>query len=249
MMRLALVAIAMQVAVSLSPGDRAEVTCAGQFGAITSAAGVVSVPCEAVPPPPPPGTVVLGDAMPLPANGAGVVIHQSSGLYVAGPGSAPRLTTDGAFQVDDRAGSVFSGLGCELDSIEVFVGGDYRGGTDGYALVRVYGAGTTQTTIRANTPTAGWAAVSDALSLTSADPVQWRRLAFTGAQRIPTTASMWFAVDWIPSANDPLNMLVVTFNLYDGARPFLNDGYTLRATNGQGVPIASPAFRIFEVCD
>lgn len=249
-MKMAVIAaLLVQIAVGLLPGERAEVTCAGQFGAVTSAAGVLGVPCEAIQPPPPPGTIVLGDAMPLPANGGGVIIHQSSGFYVAGPGSAPRLTAGGAFQVDDRPGGVFAGLGCTLDGIDIYAGGDYRGGTQGQALVRVYAAGTPQVTSGALTPTPGWVAVSEPIAVSSADTVTWRRFAFAGANRVITTPGMWFAVDWQPTTNDFYNLLVVTFNLYDGLRPFRNDGVTLRATSGQGVPIASPAFRMWEACD
>lgn len=247
-MRLLLVALSLQIAVSLAPGERADVTCAGQFGAVTSSGGVVSVPCEAVPPPPPPGSVVLGDHAELPGNGGGVIIHQSSGFYVAGPGSAPRLTAEGAYQVDDRAGGRFVGLGCTLHAVEVYVGGDYRGGTQGQARIRVYAGDTPQVTSGAQTPTPGWIAVSEPLSLTSADAVQWRAFAFTGSQRVPTTADQWFAVDWQPATNTFENLLVVLFGFYDGAHPFLNDGFTLRATNGQGVPLASPAFRVYEAC-
>lgn len=243
LIRLLLIA---QVAVALVPGERAEVTCAGQIGAITSSGGVVSVPCDAVPPPPPPGTVVLGDHMELPGNGGGATIHQSSGVYVAGPGSAPRLTADGAYQVDDRAGGRFEGRGCTLDSLDLYVGGDYRGQTQGQALVRIYAAETAQVTSGLLTPTPGWIAVSEAIALTSADAAP-QRFVFTGANRVVTTPGMWFAVDWQPTTNEFYNMLVVKFNWYDGAHPWINDGVSLRVSSG-GVPQASPAFRVWEAC-
>jgi hypothetical protein len=245
--RLSALTIALQlILLGLQPGEQVDVSCTGQLGPVTTANGVVSVPCEAAPPPPPPGSVVPGDG--IASSPSPIIIHQSSGFYVAGPGSAPRYTAGGAFQVDDRAGAVFTGLQCVLDSLEVVVGGDYRGGTNGQALIRVYLASAVQVTNGWDTPTPGWVALSVPQALTSADPVTLRRFAFIGSDRVPTAPGMWFAIDWLPTTNDTLNMLVVNFNPYDGQRSFLNDGRTLRTTTNQGVPLATPAFRIYEAC-
>lgn len=240
--------VVLQLAVTLQPGESIDVSCAGQIGTIAATSTLVTVPCVAPPPPPPPGTVVQSDAIDLPANGNGVIIHQSAGLTIGGPAGSPRLTADGVFQVDDRAGGPFQGAECVLDHLDVYVGGDYRGSTNGLALIRVYPSTVAQVTNGTQTPSPGWVAISDAQELTSIDAVQWRSFTFSGAQRVVTMPSMWFAVDWHPVTNDYYNTLVVRFNLYDGVRPFINDGFTLRTTTGQGVPLATPAFRVFEAC-
>ena len=104
-------ALAAQVLVTVQPGEQVDVTCAGVVGTVAVTAGRATVPCEAAPDPEPVGTVVPGDAIEI---RSGVLVHESSGFFLSGPGSAARRTAEGAYQVDDRPGGWFFGLGCVL---------------------------------------------------------------------------------------------------------------------------------------
>lgn len=197
--------LAMQLSMSLTPGQSVTVTCSGQWANVQTTT-TLRGDCVAVPPPAT-GTASLCDAN---LNENALIVHPE-------PLGSGR-TWEGFLQIDDRVTQSYRACGRALDHVDLWLNHDSM--TNGVLVVRVYAhAGTYGVSSKpagavaaASTPTPGWLAESDPLVLNMQNmPAGILRYSvrFSGLSRIRRTAgtALVFSVDWRPSSTDQHNTI------------------------------------------
>lgn len=157
-----------------------------------------------------------------------------------------RQSWEGYTQVDDRPGQSFLvDRTCTLDHVSVQMGRD-EDNTAGVALVRIYAHGGTYgvNSQPANaappdgTPTRGWLAESDQVTLTAArmpTGATWYDFAFTGSNRVRLTRGPYvLVVDWRPTGPDQTYFNTV-FVSADASRAHPGNAYIDGDSNNNGV--------------
>ena len=129
---------------------------------------------------------------------AGVALRDSDGLSATSGGfhenGMNALTWQGNYQVDDRFGHTFVAYGGAIDHVRTWIDTREAIGLGGTAVARIYAIQGTPGTdaaplnaaAAANTPTPGWLAESDAMTLSTSINEE-REFAFSGANRIHLT--------------------------------------------------------------